>query len=120
MVTKADEKWDAVGDNPLVIISEVRKMWTESTSKFIEDEDFDEIMKTAVRLISGDIPDPAKIGPLIVKLQAVSLKFRIRYTAFMGWEKGTTDANMRKNLYRHTYEGLDRLVDSLKYLARSF
>lgn len=117
MVSKADEYWDEVGDNPLVIISEMKKMWTENISNFIEDEDFDTILSTAVRLIAGDVPEPAKVGYLIVKLQAISLKFRMQYTAYMGWQKGTDDANMKKNLYRHTYEGIDRLVDALKYMA---
>jgi hypothetical protein len=124
MVTKAEEAWNSIGDNPLVIISEIRrtvteiKAWNEETSDFIQDASFDDVMNTAIRLISGDIPDSVKVGPIIVRLQAISLKFRIQYTAYMGWNKGTTDANMKKNLYRHTYEGIDRLVDALKYIGR--
>lgn len=117
-MSKVSEKWDEIGDNPLVIVSELNKMWNDEVANFIEDEDFNTVLNNTIRLIAGDTPETAKVGPLIVRLQAISLKFRMQYTMFMGPLKGSTDANMKKNLYRHTYEGLDRLVDALKYIGR--
>jgi len=118
--TPVNERWDEVEDNPLVIVDSLRKAWNEDVSDFIEDEDFDYLLNVTIKLISGDTPaDPEKIAHLLVRLQAISLKFRTQYTAYMGWQKGTTDANMKKNLYRHTYEGIDKLVDTLKWLIKN-
>lgn len=119
-MTKAEEKWDAVGDNPLVIISELINImnWIEEIDKFIEDEDFVNVLNTCARMIGGEVPEPQQVARVCVKLQAASVKFRMQYVAYMGFKKGTTDANMRKNHYKELYTGVDRLVDSLKYLVK--
>lgn len=125
MVSKADEKWDAIGDNPLVIISELRTLMTDAKNKwiddieqFLEDEDVDAVLERVVRLLSGETPDQAKIAPLMVRLQAYNVKFRMQFSAYMGFKKGTTDANHKKNHYKELYTGIDRLVDALKYLVK--
>jgi hypothetical protein len=127
MGSKADEKWDAVGDNPIVIVSELRTLmseaksnenWADELSEFIEDEDVDKVIQLVLKVIDGEIPDAAKIGVICARLQAYNIKFRTRYSAYMSYKKGTTEANMRKNHYKELYTGIDRLVDSLKYLMR--
>ena len=125
MVTKADEKWDSVGDNPLVILSELRMMvlqakdqWAKETVAFLEDEDVKSVFKQVLSIISGDTIDHDKIPLLMVTLEAYNIKFRDRFSAYMGPLKGTTDANMKKNHYKELYTGIDRLVDSLKYMLR--
>ena len=63
MATKADEKWAAIGDNPLVIISELRRImepWVEEIEDFIEDSDFVQALNTATRMIAGEVPEPSK------------------------------------------------------------
>lgn len=125
MVSHADEKWDEVGDNPLVIISELRKTmsdaktnWIDELSQFIEDDDVDKVMELVLKIIDGEIPETSKISFICVRLEAYALKFRTRYSAYMSYKKGTTEANMKKNHYKEIYTGLDRLVDALKYMSR--
>lgn len=128
MVSKADEKWDAIGDNPIVIVSEIRTMmskaasndtWADELSQFIEDEDVDKVIQLVLKIIDGEIPDAAKIGIICARLQAYNVKFRTQFSAYMSYKKGTTEANMKKNHYKELYTGIDRLVDSLKYLMRT-
>lgn len=125
MVTKADEKWDEIGDNPLVIISEIRKLmtkakdaWAEETVEFLGDPDVEKVLNDVLRIISGDMPDADKVPLVMVRLEAYNIKFRDRFSAYMGPQKGTTDANLKKNHYKELYTGIDRLVDSLKYMVR--
>lgn len=125
MVSKADEKWDEVGDNPLVIISEIRTMmtnaqdrWEDELSQFMEDEDIDKVIQLVLQIIDGDMPEPSKIAATCARLEAYNVKFRMQFSAYMSYKKGTTEANMKKNHYKELYTGIDRLVDSLKYLMR--
>jgi hypothetical protein len=127
MVSKADERWDAVGDNPIVILSELRSMmseakenpeWVDELSQFIEDEDVDKVIQLVLKIIDGDMPDANKIAVVCARLQAYNVKFRTQFSAYMSYKKGTTEANMKKNHYKELYTGIDRLVDSLKYLMR--
>jgi hypothetical protein len=125
MVSKADEKWDEIGDNPLVILSAVNKMvleakdkWAAETTAFLEDEDVKAVLKQVLEIINGDSVDHAKVPLLMVKLEAYNIKYRDRFAAYMGPLKGTTEANHKKNHYKELYIGIDRLVDSLKYMIR--
>lgn len=125
MVTKADERWDAVGDNPLVIISEIRKMmtqaekkWHEELSEFIDDKAVDEVIQTALKMMNDEFPDHDKIARVCARLEAFNIKFRTQFSAYMSYKKGTTEANHKKNMYKELYTGIDRLVDSLKYMIR--
>lgn len=100
------------------MVDELNKAWEKSATDFMGDEDFGKVLDTAIRIISGDIPDHAKIALVMVKLQAYCIKFRVQYSAYMGYLKGTEDANMKKNMYKELYTGTDRLVDALKYMVR--
>lgn len=125
MVSKADEMWDEVGDNPLVIMSQIRtlmtdaeKKWHEELSEFIEDKAVDEVINQALAMMNDEFPDHDKIARVCARLEAFNLKFRTQFSAYMSYKKGTTDANMKKNHYKELYTGIDRLVDSLKYMIR--
>lgn len=125
MVSKADEKWDAVGDNPLVIISELRnymnaaeKKWYDELSDFMEDKAVDEVIQQALSFMNDDFPDHDKIARVCARLEAFNLKFRTQFSAYMSYKKGTDEANMKKNHYKELYTGIDRLVDALKYMIR--
>ena len=125
MVSKADEKWDAVGDNPLVISSEIRKImteaekkWNEELSEFIQDKAVDEVIGQALKMMNDEFPDHDKIARVCARLEAFNIKFRSQFSAYMSYKKGTTEANMKKNMYKEIYTGIDRLVDSLKYMIR--
>ena len=124
MVSKADEKWDEVGDNPLIIMSEIRtlmsntKKWYEECSEFMEDKAVDEVIAIALSMMSDDFPDHDKIARTCARLEAFNIKFRTQFSAYMSYKKGTTEANMKKNHYKELYTGIDRLVDSLKYMIK--
>lgn len=125
MVSKADEKWDEVGDNPLVIMSEIRtlmsntnKKWHEECSEFMEDKAVDEVIAIALSMMSDEFPDHDKIARTCARLEAFNIKFRTQFSAYMSYKKGTTEANMKKNHYKELYTGIDRLVDSLKYMIK--
>lgn len=125
MVSKADEHWDEVGDNPLIIISELRTLmtdakdkWEDELAQFIEDEDVDKVISLVLQMIDGQLPEPAKVAAVCARLEAYNVKFRMQFSAYMSYKKGTTEANMKKNHYKELYTGIDRLVDSLKYLVR--
>lgn len=125
MVTKVEEQWNALGDNPLVIISkikdlmmEAREKWVDEVHEFMADDDVVNVLNTAARMIAGEVPEPSKVALVLVKLEAASLKFRTQYSAYMSYKKGTTEANMKKNHYKELYTGIDRLVDALKYVAK--
>lgn len=125
MVTKADERWDAVGDNPLVIDNELRRIMTEAKAKwadevqeFLGDEDVVYALNAAVQMISGQVPEPSKVALVVTRLEAISLMCRTQFSAYMSFKKGTTEANMKKNMYKELYTGIDRLVDALKYVAK--
>jgi len=125
MVTKADERWDAIGDNPLVIVStlkelmmEAREKWVDEVHDYMDDEDVLWVLNVTARMIAGEVPEPSKIALTLARLEAVSLKFRTQYSAYMSYKKGTTEANMRKNHYKELYTGIDRLVDALKYVIK--
>ena len=127
MVSKADEHWDVIGDNPLIIVSELRNLmeearenpqWIDDLSQFIEDDDVDAVMSQVVKIMNGDYPETAKIALICARLEAYNLKFRTQFSAYMSYKKGTSEANMKKNHYKEIYTGIDRLVDALKYMIR--
>lgn len=109
---------DRIEDNPLVQASNLRATWVTESTEFMQDEDFGKVLDLVVKIIAGEIPEPAKIARVCAKLEAYALKFRNQYSAYMSYKKGTTDANMKKNHYKEMYTGIDRLVDSLKYVVR--
>src|SRR6478609_9718218 len=125
MVTKADEKWDEIGDNPLVIMSEIKvqmndaaKKWHEELSEFIDDKAVDEVIAQTLLMMNDEFVDQDKLARQCARLEAFNIKFRSQFSAYMSYKKGTTDANMKKNHYKELYTGIDRLVDSLKYMIR--
>lgn len=125
MVTKADERWDSVGDNPMVIVKEIKRMmmeakakWAEEVEEFLDNEHVVYALNAAVQMIAGQVPEPSKVALVVTRLEAISLMCRTQFAAYMSFKKGTTEANMKKNMYKELYTGIDRLVDALKYVAK--
>lgn len=121
-VAAINEKWDSIEDNPLVIIDELGKVmrpeWADNVDGFMDDSDFGKVLDIAIRILGGDLPEQSKVAVLCVKLEAHAIKFRTLYSYYMGPAKGTPEANMKKNMYKELYTGIDRLVDALKYLMK--
>lgn len=113
------EKNDKLSDNPLVITDDLHQTWDEMASAYMQDDEFTKTLDYVVKIIAegGNVPKD-KVAVLCVKLEAYALKFRLMFTGYMSYLKGTTEANMRKNHYKEMYTGLDRLVDALKYLMK--
>jgi len=114
----SSERTHTVNENPLVQVDNLDK-WAEEVKEYMHDDDFSTTLDLVVRIIAegGNVPRD-KVAVLCVKLEAYSVKFRMMFTAYMSYKKGTTEANMKKNHYKELYTGLDRLVDSLKYLLK--
>jgi hypothetical protein len=112
-------KNDRIEDNPLVITDNLQNTWDKLAKEYMQDDDFSKTIDSVVKIISegGNVPKD-KVAVLCVKLEAYALKFRIMFTGYMSYLKGTTEANMKKNHYKEMYTGLDRLVDALKYLMK--
>ena len=86
-------------------------------SSYMNDKDLDEALSIVIKLIMK--PDvPASRAPeLIVRLQALSAKFSMLKRYYMTFEKGT-EASIKKNTYASMSDAIDKVVDSLKYIAR--
>ena len=111
-------KDNAVNENPLVQASQLRTGWAQETADYMDDEDFGKVLDLVTKMCAGEIPEPAKIAAVCARLEAFAIKFRMEFVAYMSFKKGTTEANMKKNHYKELYTGIDRLVDSLKYVVR--
>ena len=86
-------------------------------SQNMQDPDLDEALSLVIKLIAKpDVPS-AKAPELIVKLQALSAKFAMLKRYYMSFEKGP-QASMKKNTYASAADAIDKVVDSLKYIAR--
>lgn len=112
MVT--DEKDFVPGDNPLVKMSKLR----EDIVAYTGNEELGKLLDIATRMVAGEVPDPAKVAFVCVKLEAMAVTLRMEYVAYMGMYKGTTNANMKKNFAKEAYTGIDNLVAALKYIAK--
>lgn len=85
-------------------------------SEYMQDPEIDKALAMIVKLIANpDIP-PAKAAMLIVQLQSYSSKFAMLAAWYANVKK---DDRQRKNIYYSARESMDRLVDALKYTARS-
>lgn len=90
-------------------------------NEFLQDDNLDMFLDLIAKLIAKPGMDPGLAVKLIVSLQALSAKYAILasvYTTILRDRSGTEN-NHKKNIYYSLKEALDRVVDSLKYLARA-
>lgn len=87
---------------------------------FLKDPDIDEALAIVVKIMSKPDVPPTQAVVLIAKLQALSSKFGILATYYSTLGKAASGApnNIKKNIYYTMKDSLDKLVDSLKYVAR--
>lgn len=113
---------DEIEENPLVIVSDIENHtdWLEDAKRFVNSKEYSEAMDLVMRVIAekGNVPQP-KVASLVARLSALSTTFRVQSVAYQSYYKGTKDANAIKNHYFAIYNGIDRLVDSLKYLVKT-
>lgn len=111
-------KNDKIEDNPLFLVDVIEKEWARDIKDYMDDEDLSKTLDLVVRVIANPNIPPQKVAMLCTQLEAYAIKFRLMFVGYMSYKKGTTEANMKKNHYKELYTGLDRLVDSLKYLVK--
>lgn len=103
-------------DNPLGYLSQIQDI--VDLCDFLGDEEFSQACDLALKCIAKpQIPD-ARIGPLIVQLQAYSFQFHLLAITYNGIKAGGTEAKHKKNAYYGIYYALDKLVDALKIQIR--
>lgn len=99
--------------SPLEYVSRVTEL--NDLCDFLQDSVIDETMDLIVKLYvkDGYVP-PDKVPGIIVKLQSVSAQCALKAKYYMIIEKDSS----KKNIYFTLREILDKIVDSLKYVAR--
>jgi len=105
-------------DNPIDLINQVAEF--NDINEFMKDDEVDEALALIVKIYTKpDIPSTQAVI-LIAKLQAMSAKFGILATYYSTIAKGPTGSinNKKKNVYYTLKDSIDKLVDSLKYVAR--
>ena len=102
-------------NNILESISEVTEF--NDLSDYMQDRDLDEALALVIKLIAKPDVPAARAPELIVRLQAMSAKFAMQKRYYMTFEKGV-DASKKKNTYASASDAIDKVVDSLKYIAR--
>jgi len=111
-------KNDKIEDNPLFLVDAIEKEWAREVKEYMDDEDLSKTLDLIVKIIAKPNVPPQQVAILCTQLEAYAIKFRLMFVGYMSYKKGTTEANMKKNHYKELYTGLDRLVDSLKYLVK--
>ena len=106
-------------ENPLETISSITEF--NDLIEFMQDEQLDRALDLAIKCIASPDIAATKAPRLIVELQAISFKFSLKAVEYATIKKDRagTENNHRKYIYRSTKEALDRLVDALKYAART-
>lgn len=105
-------------ENTIDIINQVVEF--NDIHEFLNDPEVDEALALIVKIFTKpDIPSTQAVY-LITKLQALSSKFGILATYYSTIAKGPTGSinNKKKNIYYTLKDSIDKLVDSLKYVAR--
>jgi len=105
-------------DNPIDLINQVAEF--NDINEFMKDDEVDEALALIIKIYTKpDIPSTQAVV-LIAKLQAMSAKFGILATYYSTIAKGPTGSinNKKKNVYYTLKDSIDKLVDSLKYVAR--
>lgn len=102
---------------PLEMVSELLEQYEDELNGFMNDEEYKDALELAVKLIAKPNVPQDRIASLCVQLEAYAYIFRTKFVAFQSFKKGENSIH-KKNMYKEAYTGLDRLVDSLKYLMK--
>lgn len=103
-----------IGTNTIDLLNEVSKF--NEISEYMQDDELTEALTLVAKLILHPDITPQKAPALILRLQAFSTKFAMLAAYYANVRK---DDRQKKNIYYSAREALDKLVDALKYTARS-
>lgn len=104
--------------NSLDYLSQVQDLM--DLYEFMEDDDLAEAMDLALKCIAKPNIPPAYAKEALLKMEALSFKFRMMGNTYMTIKKGTsgTVENKKKNVYFSVSEACHELAGALKYVAR--
>lgn len=107
-----------MAESPLEAISRIDAL--VELESFLDDKDVEDAIDLVMRLIANPDVSPQKAPPLIVKVQALSARFQLEASTYTYLIKGKagTDEYKKKGLYFSLADALEKLANSLKYLAR--
>lgn len=98
------------------IVNEITEF--NDMSAYLQDEDVDAAMAKIVLLIARPNVPQSKVGPLIVWCQALSVKFNLQAKHYMLFSTDKEEKTKKKNAYLSLSDGLEKLANALKYLAK--
>lgn len=89
--------------------------------EFVKDDKLDRAMEIVVKLSMNSHVPPEKARALVVELQALSAIFAMKAVTYKTFkrDKAGTENNFKKDVYYSLRDAIDRVVDSLKYSART-
>jgi hypothetical protein len=87
-------------------------------SIYLKDEDVDSAMAKIINLVARPDVPPKLVAPLIVKLQALSVKFNLQAKYYMLYSVEKEEKIKKKNTYLSLSDGLEKLANALKYLVK--
>lgn len=102
----------------LKYVSEVTELNDIHTE--LQDDVLDEAMELIVKLVvkQEDLP-LTQIPKQIVRTSALAAQLRLKAKYYMLFDKEDPLANKKKNVFLTCAESLEKITDSLKYIARS-
>lgn len=99
------------------LVSEITEF--NEISLYLQDEDVDAAMEKIINLIARPNVPLDKVGPLVVWLQALSVKFNLQGKYHMLYSTGEKEEKTRKkNTYLALSDDLEKLANALKYLVK--
>lgn len=104
-------------DNVLAIISETYEF--VGIHSFLNDESVEKALLKLTSILANPDLQASKVSKHIVECQALSAKFALKATYYMGIGKDEPDARNKKNLYMTLKENFSLLADALKYIAKA-
>jgi len=102
----------------LEYVSQVTEL--NEISKYLQDDTLDEAMDFIIKTVMNqkDIP-PTQIPKLIWKVSGISGVLKMKAKYYMLFGKEDPEASRKKNVFLTCAEALDKIVDSMKYMAKS-
>ena len=100
--------------NTIDLLNEVSMF--NDISEYMQDDELTEALVLVAKLIAQPDVPPHRAAALIVQLQSYSTKFAMLAAYYANVKK---DDRSKKNVYYSAREAVDKLVDALKYAARS-
>lgn len=106
--------------SPLEYLSKVEEF--KKLSEFVQDADFDNcldnVIKLIARLTNKEVPPPQKVSVLLTLLSAYAFELGVKATYYKAVGKMQPNARTKMDIYKSVAFYLDKLVDSLKYMAK--